>query len=369
MAAANPSTTLVFVGAYTRQEAGPRGQAEGISVYRLNPATGALSHLSTTPGIANPSFLALSPDRKYLYAVNEFRQLEGSPGGGVSAFSVDLSSGALTLLNRQLTLGGDPCYVSVDQTGRCVLVANHGGGNVAVFPVNDDGSLEPASQVVQHTGSSVDLRNQSEPHAHWVDVDPGNQFALVCDKGIDRIMVYRFDPLAGQLLANDHPPGRSRPGSGPRHLAFHPSHRVAYVINEIACTITAFAWSGEQGTLQEIQTVPTLPADFSGRNSTADIHVHPNGKFVYGSNRGHDSIVIYAIDEASGQLSYVGHESTQGRTPRNFAIDPTGSLLFAANQNTNTIVSFWIDGTSGRLTPTGQVLETPTPVCQRFVEI
>jgi 6-phosphogluconolactonase len=367
MPSANSGNPVMYVGTYTQAMAHVQGRAEGIYLYDLDPGTGRLTHRLTVPEVMNPSFLTLSPDRRFLYTVNEAMEINGVPGGGVSAFAVDPATGGLTLLSKHSTHGGDPCYISVDHTARCVLVANHGGGSVTVFPILADGSLGPASQVAQHEGHSIDPVNQAQPHGHCVATDPSNQFALCCDKGIDRVLVYRLDPAAAQITLNDAPPGVSRPGSGPRHLSFHPNGQFVYVINEIASTITAFAWDGSQGTLEEIETVPTLPAGYAGRNSTADIHVHPNGKFVYGSNRGHDSIVIYAIDEATGRMTYVGHEPTRGRTPRNFTLDPSGTYLFAANQNSSTIVTFRIDPATGGLTPTGQVLDTPTPVCQQIV--
>jgi 6-phosphogluconolactonase len=250
-----------------------------------------------------------------------------------------------------------------------VLVANYGGGSVAVLPIQEDGQLGAATDVVQHVGSSIHPTRQQEPHAHSITLDPTNRYALACDLGLDQVLIYRFDSAAGKLAPNDPPGAPLRPGAGPRHLAFHPSGRYVYVINELDSTLTVFAWDETRGTLREIHTMPTLPEDFAGKNTCADLHVAPSGRFVYGSNRGHDSIVIFAINAQTGELSYVGHESTRGQTPRNFAIDPTGTFLLAANQRSDTIVSFRINQETGKLTPTGQVTRVPTPVCIKVAQL
>jgi 6-phosphogluconolactonase len=359
--------TFVFVGTYTNIAAHPHGKAEGIYVHQLDPASGTLTLAHTVPVAVNPSFLALDPSRRHLYAVNEIQASEMPPGGMVSAFAVDQTTGGLTPLNQQPTHGDDPCHLSVEQTGRFLVAVNYTSGSVAMFPIQDDGRLGPSSDFVQHAGSSVDPQRQQGPHAHSVTVDPTNRFALVADLGLDKVLVYRLDLAQGKLVLNDPPGATLTAGSGPRHVAFHPNGRFVFVINELASTLTAFAYAEANGTLSELQTVPTLPDGFSGRSSCADVHVLPTGKFVYGSNRGHDSIVIYAIDSETGRLSYVGHEPTGGRTPRNFAIDPTGTFLLAANQSTDTIVTFRIDAETGKLTPTGQVANVPTPVCLQIV--
>ncbi len=367
MAGQAGAPTYVFVGTYTTALPHVQGKAEGIYVYQMDPATGALIHRHTVPGVANPSYLELDPRHRYLYAVNEVSEIDGQRGGGVSAFAVDQASGALTFLNRQLTRGEDPCHLCVDAAGRYVLVANYSGGSVAVFPVREHGELAPASDFVQHVGSSVNPQRQQGPHAHSINLDPTNRFAVVADLGLDQLLVYRFDRGQGKLIPNDPPSTSTTPGAGPRHLAFHPSGRYAFVVNEIASTLSSFAYDAERGILREVQTLSTLPADFAERNSCADVHVHPNGRFVYGSNRGHDSIAIFAIDEATGGISPVGHASTAGRTPRNFAIDPTGTFLLAANQNSSSVVTYRIDGATGRLTPAGPIAEVPTPVCLKIV--
>lgn len=349
---------LVYVGTYTH-----RGTSEGIYIYRLDTATGALTPVGVARGVQNPSFLALDPQCRYLYAVNETMTFEGQPGGGITAFAVDPQSGALTLINSQCTHGGAPCYVSVDRTGRYVYVANYMGGNAAAFPVRAGGGLDPASAVVQHAGSGVNPRRQEGPHAHSITLDLTNRFAFVADLGIDKVMVYRLDLEGGTLSPHTPPSVEVDAGAGPRHMAFHPNGRYAYLITEMGNTIIAYAYDAARGTLTARQAVPALPEDFAGRSTCADIHVAPSGKFLYGSNRGHDSIVIYAIDAETGLLTYVDHVPTLGKTPRNFAIDPTGTYLFAAHQDSDSIVTFRIDQETGQLAPAGQVTEVPMPVC------
>ncbi|HUE75709.1 MAG TPA: lactonase family protein, partial [Chloroflexota bacterium] len=290
-------------------------------------------------------------------------------GGGLSALKVDGTTGELTLLNRQSTRGAGPCHVSVDRTGRYAMATNYGGGSIAVFPIQDDGSLAPASDFIQHVGSSVDPRRQEGPHAHSINPDLEHQHVLVCDLGMDKVLTYRLDRASGKLVAGSQPSVQASPGAGPRHLDYHPNGRFVYVINEINSTITAYGYDSERGTLEELQTVPTLPDDFTGSSTCADIHVAPSGRFVYGSNRGHDSLVIYAIEEQTGRLEYVGHESTHGQTPRNFAITPSGDLLLAANQDSDNIVVFRVDQKTGRLEPTGQQADVPTPVCLKFATL
>lgn len=363
MAAGQGAPIYVYVGTYTR----PGGRAEGIYVYRMDPTSGDLTPAHTVPDVVNPSFLTLDPHHRYLYAVNEVPELDGQKTGAVSAFAVNQQSGGLTFLNRQASGGTGPCHLSVEQTARYVLVANYDGGSVAMLPILGDGRLGPASCVIQHTGSSVNPQRQREAHAHSITVDPTSRYAIVADLGMDQVLVYRLDLEGGRLIPNDPPGVRVEPGAGPRHFAFHPDGRYGYLINELGSTMTAFAYDSSRGTLQPLQTLSTLPADFQGTNYCADVHVHPSGRFVYGSNRGHDSIVVYRIDESTGRLSLIGHTATGGRTPRNFALEPSGRFLFAANQNSDTIVTFRIDSTTGQLTPTGQITEVPTPVCVQVI--
>ena len=351
---------LVYVGTYTT------GKSEGIYLYRLNLSSGELTHLATTSGVVNPSFLALAPSRRYLYAVNEVEEFAGKRSGALSAFAVDRRTGELRLLNQQPSLGGAPCYVVVDRAGRFVLVANYVGGNVAVLPVRSDGSLGEATEVKQDFGSSINAERQEGPHAHCIVLDPANRFAYACDLGTDKIMIFRFDARRGKLIPNGRPWVQVKPGAGPRHLTFHPGGNYAYVINEMHATITAFAHDRAEGNLEAVQTVPALPKGFTGANTSADIHVSPDGRFLYCSNRGHDSIATFKIDPRNGELTFIAHESTGGKTPRNFAIDPTGAFLLVANQNSDAIVTFRLDPKTGRLSATGQVVEVPSPVCLKF---
>jgi len=351
---------LVYVGTYTS------GKSEGIYLYRLNLTSGELKHVATTKGVKDPSFLALDPSRRHLYAVNEVEEFAGRKSGVLSAFAVDQRTGELRLLNQQPSLGGAPCYVVVDQTGRFVLVANYAGGNVAVLPINSDGSLGEATDVKQDLGSSINAERQEGPHAHCIVLDPANRFACACDLGTDKIMIFRFDARRGKLIPNTTPSVQAKPGAGPRHLTFHPGGKYAYVINELHATITAFAHDQIRGNLKEVQTVPTLPTDFTGPNTSADIHVSPDGRFVYCSNRGHDSIAAFKIDPRNGQLTFIAHESTGGKTPRNFGIDPTGAFLLVANQNSDNIVTFRRIRKTGRLSATGHVADVPSPVCLKF---
>jgi 6-phosphogluconolactonase len=348
----------VYVGTYT----GP-GKAEGIYVFDMDESSGALTPTQTVSGVDSPSFLALHPNRRYLYAVNESGDGDGGPA--VTAFSVDSATGHLTKLNRQPSHGTSPCYVSLDPDGKCVLVANYGNGIVSVYPVQSDGALGDATCVIQHEGSSAHQR-QAGPHAHSIRMDPSGKYVLSCDLGCDRIFVYTLDAGAGKLTPNTIPYGQVSSGAGPRHIAFHPNGRLAFVNNEIDSTVTSFTWDAERGALRVNDTRSTLPADFTGRNSTAQIAVHPNGNVVYVSNRGHDSIATFGVDAERGTLTPLGHTPTQGKTPRNFNLDPSGAFLYAANQNSNTIVTFRVDANTGRLTPTNHTTEVPAPVCVLF---
>jgi 6-phosphogluconolactonase len=359
---------LVYVGTYTetiRFGSGKilEGKGEGIYIYRLDHAAGALEPVGKAIGTTNPSYLAFDPTQRFLYAVNELKTYEGRPTGTVSAFRVDPNTGSLEFLNKRLTHGTDPCHVLVDKTGAYVFVANFMSGSICVLPVRDDGSLGEASDFIQHQGSSINPLRQTGPHAHSVTLDRANRFAFVPDLGLDRLLVYRFDRERGQLEPNAVPWIKGKPGAGPRHLALHPGGKFAFLINELDSTLAALSYDSRKGTFKELQVVPTLPGDFQGANSCAGVEVSPSGAFVYASNRGHDSLVIYRIDPRTGRLTYVGHEPTQGKTPRHFGIDPTGSFLLAANQDSDAIVTFRIHPQTGRLEPTGQVAHVPTPVC------
>jgi 6-phosphogluconolactonase len=358
-----PSTQelTLYVGTYTS------GKSEGIYVYRMKLATGELRHARTVSGVVNPSFLVIDPRRRHLYAVNEVSEFNGKPGGAVTAFAIDGRTGDLTRLNQQATLGGSPCHLTLDHTGKSLLVANYESGNVAVLPVRLDGRLGTATDVVQHHGSSINKERQQGPHAHCVALDRANRYAFAVDLGLDKIMIYRFDAARGKLTPNAPASADVKPGAGPRHLAFHANGRYAYVINELDSTITAFAYDQRRGALRAVQTLSTLPPRFAGENSGAEVQVSPSGKFLYGSNRGHDSIVVMAIDERTGKLRPVQHASTGGKAPRHFTIDPTGAYLLAASQNSDTIRTFRIGPRDGRLTPTDHTTEVPTPVCLRLV--
>lgn len=352
--------TRLYVGTYTHDK------SEGIYLVRMSPTSGRLTMSGLAARTTNPSFLAPDAARRHLYAVNEVDDYEDQASGFVTAFAVDPSNGALTEINRQASRGGAPCHITVDRGNRHVLVANYSGGNASVLPIQADGSLGAAVSVVQHTGSGPNEQRQEGPHAHSVTLAADDRFAFVADLGIDRVMIYRYDGRTGELRPGEPPAVTIAPGAGPRHFAFHPDGRRAYVINELDSTVTAFTYEPRTGALTPAQTLPTLPAGYDGANSCADIHVHPSGRFLYGSNRGHDSIVVYGI-APDGGLSPVQHQSTLGRTPRNFAIDPTGGFLLAANQESDSVAVFSIDRATGRLTPTGQVLDVPVPVCLRFV--
>ena len=346
---------LVYIGTYTK------GTSEGIYIYRLSMASGELEYAGKATGIENPSFLAIHPSQRYLYAVNE------NPEGEVSAFSIDADSGALTFLNKQSTHGNGPCHISLHPSGQCVLTANYGSGNVCAYSVQDDGTLAAASTNIQHQGSSVGLR-QKGPHAHSITPDAAGRFAFAADLGTDQILIYKLDP-AGGLTPNDPPHVAVEAGQGPRHFTFHPNGKYAYLINEIGSTLTAYTYDADSGVLGELHSISTLPADFDGASHTADVHVHPSGQFVYGSNRGHDSIAVAAVDPNSGRLSNVICQSTGIKNPRNFALDPSGTFLFVANQATDDIITFRIDQTSGQLEPTGQVTQVPTPVCIKMMPV
>jgi 6-phosphogluconolactonase len=336
----------------------------------MDSRSGALQYVSKAMGTRDPSYLALHPQNTHLYAVNEIDDFEGKESGSVTAYAINQSTGELTELNQKATGGTWPCHITVDQTGKFALAVNYLSGSVVVLPIQSDGSLGDATDFIQHEGSSVNPDRQAGPHAHSVNLDSTNRRAYVADLGIDKMMIYLLDLANGKLTPNAIPSVSVNAGLGPRHFDLHPGGRYAYLIEELGSAITAFAYDESTGGLEEIETISTLPKGFDGRNTCADIHVSPSGKFVYGSNRGHDSIAIFEVDESTGRLTPVGHESTQGNTPRNFCIDPTGAFMYAANQNTDSIVTFRIDQLSGGLTPTGDVVrDVPMPVCIKFMPV
>ncbi|NQW16668.1 MAG: lactonase family protein [Chloroflexi bacterium] len=354
----------VFVGTYTRTG------GDGVYVLDMDDETGELSHSSSVSGATNPSFVAIHPSGKYLYAVAEVGNQGGEPGGAAYAYSIDQDSAALTEINSQSTGSDGPCHLAVDATGKYLCVANYGGGAVTMFPLNDDGSLEPRSDFHQHTGRSVNQQRQRSEHAHSINLDPTNKWAFTPDLGMDKIMTYKLDLENGKLLPGDPAFTETTHGEGPRHFDYHPNGELAFVINELGCTIVSYRFDSSAGTLTEIQSVTTLPDDWTGGgNTTADVHVSPDGRFVYGSNRGHDSLAIYSVDQASGEMTYVGHQSTGGKTPRNFGIAPSGKILLAANQDSDNIVVFKRDVESGTLEPTGAEIDVPMPVCLKFFDV
>lgn len=355
--------TFVYFGTYTG------GTSRGIYVSRLQTETGVLTAPELAAETRNPSFLALAPNGTHLYAVGELDQVEGRPGGAVSAFAIDRATGRLKFLNQQSSRGAGPCHLVVDGSGRWVLVANYSGGSVASLPIRPEGSLGEAVSVIQHQGSSVNPQRQKQPHAHSINLDRANRFAVAADLGTDRLMVYRWDPVTGILAPNDPPFTAVTPGSGPRHFAFHPGGRAAFAIHELASTVTTYRYRPRRGVLEETATLSTLPPGYAEPTTTAEIQVHPGGEFVYGSNRGHDSIAVFRYDREARRLTLVEHEPTQGRTPRNFGIDPTGRWLLAANQASDSVVVFRIDPATGALTPAGQTVTVGTPVCVKFLAV
>lgn len=359
------ATPFVYVGTYT--DSGSQGRAEGIFVYRFDSATGALRLVSSMADVVNPSFLAFDPTYRYVYAVNEVSTMAGQAGGAVSAFAIDHASGGLKLLNQQRSHGAAPCYLSVDQTGRWLLGANYGGGSIFIMPIAEDGRLKAATSVIRH-GSDQESSEQPTAHAHALLPDPRNRFVLATDLGLDTVFVYRLDTANGTLTTNDPPGVQSQTGAGPRHLAFHPNGRYVFVINELDSTLSSYAYDADDGRLEPIHTASTLPAGWDGENSGADLHLAPSGRFAYGSNRGHNSIAVFAIDEQTGRFTIIEHVATQGATPRNFALDPAGEWLIVANQTSNTLVTLRVDRESGTLTATGNTLEVPSPVCVMFLQ-
>ena len=357
---------LVYVGTYTNKTA-----SKGVYAYLFDPGVGKLSPLGIAAESEDPSFLAVHPSGKYLYAVNEINHFGAQKTGAVSSFSIAPKTGKLTLLNQAGTQGAGPCYIALDKTGKFVLVANYDGGSVAVFPIGADGSVAPASAFIQHSGSSVDKERQEGPHAHWIGASPDNRFALASDLGLDEILVYRLNAAKGTLAPDTPPFAKLSPGAGPRHVAFHPNGKFAYVLTEMGSSVTAFAYEPSNGSISPLQTVSTLSVlrkDYSGPKEAAEIAVHPSGKFLYASNRaGIDTISVFSIDPVKGTVKLQDEYPTMGKTPRNFAIDPTGKFLLAANQESNNIVIFRIDSTTGALSPTGEITEVPAPVCITFV--
>ncbi|MFM8493907.1 MAG: lactonase family protein [Planctomycetia bacterium] len=364
---AEAAERLVWFGTFTR---GPAG-SEGIYVSRFDDASGALTPPVLAAKAKNPGFLAFHPLLPVLYAVSEVADHDGKPTGGILSFAIDERAGMLTKKNEQPSGGPGPCHVSVDRTGKVVLAANYSGGSVICLGLDADGSLRPVASgspggFIQHEGKSVNEKRQEKPHAHSIYPAADGRFAITCDLGIDKVLVHALDTAKATLAP--HAFASVKPGAGPRHFAFHPSGRFGYACNELDLTVTGFAFDPAAGALTEFQTLSTLPTDITDRAglSTAEIAAHSSGKFLYVSNRGHDSIAMFSVDEPTGKLTFLGAEPIRGKTPRNFVIDPTGRFLLAAGQDSNTVTVFAIDPATGRLTFTGQSIEVPMPVCIRF---
>jgi 6-phosphogluconolactonase len=349
------SPVTVYVGTYTE------GSSKGIYRFSLDLETGKAGAPVLAGAAKNPSFLALHPSGRFLYAVSEVDEFAGAKTGAVLAFAIDPKTGDLKKLNEQASEGTGPCHLVVDKAGQHVLVANYGGGTVAVLPIAADGSLQKASSVLTHTGKGKDAQRQEKPHAHGIYLDAAERFALSPDLGADRVFVTSFDAAKGSLTA--HGAGTLEPGSGPRHLAFHPSGRFAYVINELTSTVSAFAYDAAKGELQPLQTLSALPEGFKGTSYTAEIEVSPDGRFVYGSNRGHDSLAVFSVDAATGKLTPAGHVPIGGAWPRHFKIESSGRVLIAAHQRGATVGFFRLDAKTGQPSPLGAAVAIDRPAC------
>ncbi len=352
---------LVYIGTNVADP-----QQNTIYLYHLQPATGELLPLGAMKGGAQPSYLTMDAAHRHLYAVSETQTFLGAPGGGVSALAVDPHTAMLTMLDQQPSTGASPCYISLDRTGQNALVANYTGGNVALLAVRPDGQLGPALATDQHQPPTGPHQNQDHPHAHCFITAPDNRYAFAVDLGTDKVYSYRLDAAQHQLQGQPTPAFTAKPGTGPRHLTFHPNGRWAYLENELNSTVIALAYNAAAGTFQEIETQTQVPAGFTGINWGADVHVSPDGRFLYTSNRGDNSLAVFAIDQASGRLALVQHVSTQGKWPRNFALDPSGRVLLVANQQSDNVFTYLVDKQSGKLTPTGKSVSLPSPM---FVEV
>jgi 6-phosphogluconolactonase len=350
----------VYIGTYT----GPKSQ--GIYVSQFDPLNGRLSAPQLAAELKNTSFLAVAPTGKYLYAVEEVGESADKSTGYVAALRISDGSGKLELLNKRSSGGSGPCHLAFDAARKCVLTANYGSGSISILPVNSDGSLGEPSATIQHQGSSVNPERQTGPHAHFICTDPASRFVLACDLGLDKVLVYRLDPSTLFLTPNDPPAISMKPGSGPRHLVFHPNGRFVYVINEMRSTLTVCSYDPWKGALNTLQSVSTLPPSFKGHNTCAEVQVHPSGKFLYASNRGHDSLALFSIDPDSALLTSLGHQFVEGKTPRHFTLDPTGAWLLAENQDSNNIVVFRVDTGTGKLAATGNAIEVGSPACAVF---
>ena len=352
---------LVYFGTFTG------ANSKGIYVSKFDPATGKLNAPELVAETVNPTFLAVAPGEHFLYAVSEVDEIGGKRNGAVNAFALDARTGRLTPLNRQFSGGCGPCHVAVDAAGKCLLVANYGSGSIAAMPILADGSLGEAATTLQHTGASKNSQRQAGPHSHFILPSPDNRYTLDCDLGLDKLFINHLDATAARLTPGDPPFATVAPGSGPRHLIYSRDGRFVYVINEMGSSITVFHYAATNAAMTEAQTISTLPKDFSGTSTCAEIVMHPSGKYLYGSNRGHDSIAVFAVDRETGRLTLIELQSTRGRTPRHVAIDPSGRWVLAENQASDSVVVFAIDPDTGRLQPTGRSISLGSPVCAVFV--
>ena len=356
---AAPTRALVCFGSYSTPD------KDSVHLFQLNLQDGSLKKLNAVDGLTNPSFLKIHPNGKYLYTVNEVSTFDGKKSGGVTAFALDVKGGKLNKINQQPSGDTGPCHLTVDATGKYVLVAHYGGGSTSVLPIKKDGSVGALVSQIKHKGSSVTPR-QKAPHAHSIHLGPNNKFAFAPDLGIDKVLVFSFDEKTGAIAETKFDGAKLEPGSGPRHFGFHPDGKFAYVINELKQTVTAFRYNAKRGRLRTLQTLSSVPHPVKG-NSTAEVLVHPTGQFLYGSNRGHNSIAMFRINEKNGKLTALGHESTRGSTPRNFGIDPTGQFLLAANQQSDNVAVFRINQDTGKLKFTGNEIKLSKPVCVRMI--
>jgi 6-phosphogluconolactonase len=347
---------VVYIGTYTGEA------SKGIYAFRFDDSSGALTPIGLVAETPSPSFLTASTNGRYVFAVNELQTFDGAPGGSVTSFSVDKGTAKLAQISVQPSKGAGPCHLVLDRTERYLAVANYGGGNYSLLPVGQDGTLQPATATV--AGQRAES-GKSKPLGHAVGFDADNRFLITADKGLDQMLIYRFDPAKGALTPHQPPAAGLPPGSGPRHFAFDPKGRWVFTINEQGATVTTFAWDQNAGTLKPLGSVPTRPPEVT-TGSTAEIAVHPSGRFVYGSNRGHDSIAVFSVG-SDGALTHVEYESTRGQTPRNFALDPSGRWLIAANQRSHTLAVFSIDQKTGALSPVGPLASVGSPVSIIFM--
>lgn len=361
--AANAPKYRVYIGTYTRNG------SQGIYQFQFDSGTGSLTPAGLAAEVENPSFLAIHPSGNFLYAVGELSKFKNQDSGALTAFRIDHATGKLERLNDAPAGGTSTCHVNVTRNGRFLAAANYGSGSCCAYAIEPDGKLGERTAFHQHQGSSANAQRQTGPHAHSVNFDRANRYLVVADLGLDQLKVYKFDAQTGAMTPNDPPFAKVASGSGPRHFSFHPNGRYAYVVNEILCTVTAFRYDASRGTLTEIETVPTLPVPVERGFSTAEVVVHPSGKFLYNSNRGHNTLTAYSINLSTGKLTRVENESTRGEIPRNFAIEPGGGWIIAANQNSSSLAVFRVNQTSGALDPVGDPVAAPVPVCVRYLRM